>query len=103
MARALYNGGDIFLLDGLFDSFDEKEKKTFFTRVILRELSTKTVIFTNSERTLARLSDKIVVMKDGVIQEEGGIDYFDSQNNSLFDNIINTDNVVQTKTTKFSK
>jgi len=60
----------------------------------LRWLRDKTVIFTGNERTLARLSDKILVFDGGELKEEGNIDDFDAMDASLFDSIINADNVM---------
>jgi ABC-type multidrug transport system fused ATPase/permease subunit len=83
---------------------DASEKKDFFTRICLRELRDQTVIFTNNERTLARLSDKIMVFTDCVIEEQGNIDELDAIDASLFDSIINADNVMGgTKASGFAK
>lgn len=73
---------------------DATEKKDYFTRICLRWLRDKTVIFTGNERTLARLSDKILVFDQGRKEEEGNIDDFDALDASLFDSIINADNVM---------
>lgn len=103
LARCLYTKADIYLLDGVFDSMDMSERKNYFTRVVLRELRDATVIFTNTERTLARLSDKILVFNNGYIEEQGDIDHLDNKKNSLFNEIVNTDNVMGGYTTGFSK
>jgi len=73
---------------------DATEKKDFFTRICLRWLRDKTVIFTGNDRTLSRLSDKVLVFDGGEIKEEGNIDNFDNLDSSLFDSIINADNVM---------
>ena len=54
----------------------------------------QTVIFTNNERTLARLSDKIMVFSECVVEEQGNIDELDAIDASLFDSVINADNVM---------
>ncbi len=78
LARSIYHKAHIYLFDGVFDGMDASEKKDFFTRICLRELRDQTVIFTNNERTLARLSDKIMVFTDCVIEEQGNIDELDA-------------------------
>jgi ATP-binding cassette subfamily C (CFTR/MRP) protein 4 len=104
LARSIYHKAHIYLFDGVFDGMDASEKKDFFTRICLRELRDQTVIFTNNERTLARLSDKIMVFTDCVIEEQGNIDELDAIDASLFDSIINADNVMGgTKASGFAK
>ena len=84
------------MFDGVFDTMDAAERKDYFTRICLRELADETVIFTGNERVQARLSDQILVLRDGVIEEQGSIDQLDALGpNSLFDSIINEDAVVK--------
>lgn len=103
IARCLYNEADIYMFDGVFDFIDNYERKELFTRVVLKYLQNKTVIFTNTERLLARLSDRILVMDKGVIEEDGHIDEIDKKSESLFADIINSDNFMQFQVTGFSK
>jgi ATP-binding cassette subfamily C (CFTR/MRP) protein 1 len=98
LARALYQNCDIYLLDGLFEGMDSTEKKDFFTRIILRELRNCTVVFTECQRSLARLADRIVVLEQGCIGEHGTIDELDSREDTLFSQIVNQDNVMGTDT-----
>jgi len=104
LARALYQKPDIFLFDGVFEGMDSLEKKEFFTRVCLRELRSSTILFTSNERTLARLSDRIMVLNEGGLGQLGTIDELDLQGTQgLFYSITTSDNVMGGKTTGMSK
>lgn len=104
MARALYIKADIYLFDGIFDGLDATEKKEFFTRICLRELRQQTVMFTSNERSLARLSERIIVLNEGCIVEQGTIDELDKLGEeSTFFQLTNADNVMGGKQTGMSK
>lgn len=104
LARTLYQKSDIYLFDGVFDGLDAIEKKEFFTRICLRELKQQTVLFTCNERSLARLSDRIIVLNEGCIVEQGTIDEIDALGETgLFFQITNADNVMGGSNTGMSK
>lgn len=104
LARTLYQKSDIYLFDGVFDGLDAIEKKEFFTRICLRELRQQTVLFTCNERSLARLSDRIIVLNEGCIVEQGTIDEIDALGDTgLFFQITNADNVMGGSNTGMSK
>ena len=73
MARALYNDGDIYLLDDPLSAVDAHVGKHMFNEVLGPEglLKDKTRILVTHGVSFLPNVDKIVVMKDGTISEVG--------------------------------
>ena len=69
MARAIYNGGDIFLLDDPFSSLDPKMTREIFFSSIFGTLKDKTVILATNRTDFLEEMDRILFLKDNKIQE----------------------------------
>jgi ABC-type multidrug transport system fused ATPase/permease subunit len=72
LARCIYHDPDIILLEDFFGSFDVSAAKRLFTEVIKLQLSKgKCVVLYTQQKKFLRESDKILVLKNGKVIEEG--------------------------------
>ena len=69
MARAIYNGGDIFLLDDPFSSLDSKMTREIFLSSIFGVLKEKTVILATNRTDFLEKMDRILFLNDRKIHE----------------------------------
>lgn len=74
LARACYNGADVYLLDDPLSAVDAHVGKHIFNEVIQGQealLKDKTRVLVTHGITFLPKTDHIVVVKDGVISEQG--------------------------------
>ncbi|GAV86836.1 ABC_tran domain-containing protein/ABC_membrane domain-containing protein [Cephalotus follicularis] len=71
IARALYQGSDIYLFDDPFSAVDAHTGSHLFKEVLLGHLSSKTVIYVTHQVEFLTAADLILVMKDGRIIQAG--------------------------------
>ena len=81
LARASYSNADIFLLDDPLSAVDSHVGKHIFEKVIGSDgiLSGKTRVLVTHSLTYLPCTDKIIVMKDGKISEQGSYEELVSQ------------------------
>lgn len=70
LSRALYRRSDILVLDEPTASLDAKSEMEIF-KELLTNSENKTVIFISHRITSARYADKIILLKEGAIIEQG--------------------------------
>lgn len=71
MARAVYAETDMYLLDDPLSAVDAHVGKHMFEECIDKYLKGKTRILVTHQLQYLRNVDRIIVLKDGVIQAEG--------------------------------
>ncbi|XVF03668.1 hypothetical protein REPUB_Repub05bG0013200 [Reevesia pubescens] len=71
IARALYQGADIYLFDDPFSAVDAHTGSHLFKEVLLGILSSETVIYVTHQVEFLPAADLILVMKDGRITQAG--------------------------------
>lgn len=71
IARAIYSDADIFIIDDCLSALDAHVGKNIFFNVLCQELKDKTTIFVTHALHYLKHSKKIIVMKDGKIEQEG--------------------------------
>ncbi|XP_033100977.1 multidrug resistance-associated protein 5-like isoform X2 [Anneissia japonica] len=71
LARALYSGGDIFLLDDPLSAVDAHVGKHIFHRCIRELMKDKTVIFVTHHLQYLQYCDDIYLLRSGRIYENG--------------------------------
>lgn len=76
LARACYNNSDVYILDDPLSAVDAHVGKNLFDKVIGPNgfLKNKTRILITHKVTLMKNVDKIIVLKDGRISEQGSYD-----------------------------
>ena len=73
MARAVYSGKDLILLDDPMSALDGNVKRQIFEKVIMGVLKNKTRVLVTHAMDFLHLCDKIIVMKEGEIFLEGSL------------------------------
>ncbi|XVE80511.1 hypothetical protein DITRI_Ditri14bG0145900 [Diplodiscus trichospermus] len=71
IARALYQDADIYLFDDPFSAVDAHTGSHLFKEVLLRKLSSKTVIYVTHQVEFLPVADLILVMNNGRITQAG--------------------------------
>ncbi|KAJ1262043.1 hypothetical protein BS78_09G077000 [Paspalum vaginatum] len=71
LARAVYNDADIYLLDDPFSAVDAHTAATLFNDCVMAVLQNKTVILVTHQVEFLSKVDKIMVMENGEITQEG--------------------------------
>ena len=71
LARAIYADADIYLMDDPLSAVDAHVGKHMFEECIDKYLQGKTRILVTHQLQYLRNVDRIIVLKDGVIQAEG--------------------------------
>jgi len=69
LVRLLYSTADIYMLNNYFDLLSKDKQIESFKRVVNEYLADKTVIFATNNVHLVKMSDKVLVMRDGRIVE----------------------------------
>lgn len=74
LARAIVIEPDVLLMDEPLSALDENLREEMRREVdnLQRELGVTTIFVTHDQREALSMSDKIVVMRDGKMQQEGG-------------------------------
>ncbi|WP_339223015.1 ABC transporter ATP-binding protein [Paenibacillus sp. FSL H8-0332] len=70
ISRALFKNSDILILDEPTSSLDSKSEIDIYNH-LFNVIENKTIIFVSHRIAAARNADKIIMIKDGVILEEG--------------------------------
>ncbi|KAH0643644.1 hypothetical protein KY289_034618 [Solanum tuberosum] len=87
MARAVYSDSDVCIFDDPLSALDADVGRQVFERCIKGELKGKTrVLVTNQLHFLSQV-DKIVLVHDGMVKEEGTFEYL-SNNGILFQKLM---------------
>ncbi|KAL6911536.1 hypothetical protein ACP4OV_000341 [Aristida adscensionis] len=71
LARALYSDADVYLLDDPFSAVDAHTGAHLFKECLMRQMSSKTVIYVTHQLEFLRDADLVLVMKDGRIVQSG--------------------------------
>ncbi|KAH3731572.1 multidrug resistance-associated protein 1 [Pelomyxa schiedti] len=87
LARAVYQTGDIYLLDDTLSAVDANVGEKIFTDCICGILKEKTRIFVTQQFQYLNRVDRIFVMKNGTIVETGTFEELSTQENSEFSNL----------------
>ncbi|MDA3918007.1 MAG: ABC transporter ATP-binding protein [Deltaproteobacteria bacterium] len=110
LARAIVIEPDVLLMDEPLSALDENLREDMRREIdnLQQQLGVTTIFVTHDQREALSMSDKVVVMKDGIVQQEGGPEevYNHSTNHFVADflghsNFINA--IVEDKTEKFTK
>ncbi|GAA0146210.1 ATP-binding cassette [Lithospermum erythrorhizon] len=87
MARAVYSNSDVYIFDDPLSALDAHVGRQVFEKCIKEELKGKTrVLVTNQLHFLSHV-DKIILVHDGMVKEEGTFDYL-SNNGLLFQKLM---------------
>ncbi|KAK3797649.1 hypothetical protein RRG08_054673 [Elysia crispata] len=71
LARSIYHGGDIILMDDPLSAVDTNVGRHIFQRCIVDLLADKTVILVTHQLQYLKQVDRIVVLRDGCIHDVG--------------------------------
>lgn len=71
LARVLYRGADIYLLDDPLSALDPKVANHVFRHMVRGEMAGSTRVLVSHRLEYALMADRVLVMKDGEIQEMG--------------------------------
>lgn len=89
LARAIVIEPDVLLMDEPLSALDENLREEMRREIdnLQQELGVTTIFVTHDQREALSMSDKVVVMKDGVVQQEGTPEevYNDSANHFVAD------------------
>ncbi|RAL50240.1 hypothetical protein DM860_007914 [Cuscuta australis] len=87
MARAVYSDSEVYIFDDPLSALDADVGRQVFEKCIRGELRGKTrVLVTNQLHFLSQV-DKIVLVQDGMVKEEGTFEYL-SNNGDLFQKLM---------------
>ncbi|XP_031131650.1 ABC transporter C family member 2-like isoform X1 [Ipomoea triloba] len=87
MARAVYSDSDVYIFDDPLSALDADVGRQVFEKCIRGELRGKTrVLVTNQLHFLSQV-DKIILVHDGMVKEEGTFEYL-SNNGNLFQKLM---------------
>ena len=98
IARALVNEPEVLLLDEPLGALDLKLRKEMQVELkrIQRELGITFIFITHDQEEALTMSDRIVVMKDGIIQQIGTpIDIYNEPINSFVADFIGESNILE--------
>ena len=86
IARALYSDADIFLIDDCLSALDAYVGKSIFFNVLKDYLHSKgkTIIFVTNAIDYTEYSDRILVLDNGRIIQDGSPKSLEDEENSLF-------------------
>ncbi|VDM31745.1 unnamed protein product [Toxocara canis] len=87
IARAAYQSADIFLLDDPFSSVDRRIANRIFVNLFGGVLHNKTTIFTTDALHLLKNVDRIIVVEEGGIHEQGTYEQL-LRNRGLFSELV---------------
>ncbi len=89
LARAIVIEPDVLLMDEPLSALDENLREDMRREIdnLQQDLGVTTIFVTHDQREALSMSDKVVVMKDGVVQQEGTPEevYNDSSNHFVAD------------------
>ncbi|OEL13582.1 ABC transporter C family member 8 [Dichanthelium oligosanthes] len=88
LARAVYNDAEIYLLDDPFSAVDAHTAATLFNDCVMAALENKTVILVTHQVEFLSKVDKILVMEDGEITQEGTYQEL-LQSGKAFEQLVN--------------
>ncbi|CAN6345532.1 unnamed protein product [Urochloa humidicola] len=88
LARAVYNDADIYLLDDPFSAVDAHTAATLFNDCVMGALENKTVILVTHQVEFLSKVDKILVMENGEITQEGTYQEL-LQSGTAFEQLVN--------------
>ncbi|CAN6336516.1 unnamed protein product [Urochloa humidicola] len=88
LARAVYNDADIYLLDDPFSAVDAHTAATLFNDCVMAALENKTVILVTHQVEFLSKVDKILVMENGEITQEGTYQEL-LQSGTAFEQLVN--------------
>ena len=74
LAREVYMNADVYLLDDPLSAVDAKVGRKIFEKCICGVLSQKTRILSTHQLHLHKNADRVIVMKDGSLAQEGSHD-----------------------------
>ncbi|XP_022762662.1 ABC transporter C family member 12-like isoform X1 [Durio zibethinus] len=87
MARAVYSNSDVYIFDDPLSALDAHVAQQVFNRCIKEELQGKTRILVTNQLHFLPHVDRILLVSDGVIKEEGTFEEI-SKNGRLFQKLM---------------
>ncbi|XVE94233.1 hypothetical protein REPUB_Repub01dG0264000 [Reevesia pubescens] len=87
MARAVYSNSDVYIFDDPLSALDAHVAQQVFNRCIKEELQGKTIILVTNQLHFLPHVDRILLVCDGVIKEEGTFEEI-SKNGRLFQKLM---------------
>nr|CAB3488302.1 unnamed protein product [Digitaria exilis] len=87
MARAVYSDSDVYIFDDPLSALDAHVGRQVFDKCIKEELQHKTRVLVTNQLHFLPYVDKILLIHDGVIKEEGTFDEL-SNNGELFKKLM---------------
>lgn len=100
IARAIVNEPDILLLDESLSALDMKLRKQmqYELRQLQQNLGITFIFVTHDQEEALAMSDEIIVMDDGIVQQSGTpVDIYDEPINHFVANFIGESNIVPGK------
>ncbi|MDO1605066.1 ABC transporter ATP-binding protein [Lactobacillus sp. YT155] len=97
IARAIVNEPEILLLDEPLSALDMKLRKNmqYELRQLQQELGITFIFVTHDQEEALAMSDEIIVMNDGIVQQSGSpVDIYDEPVNHFVANFIGESNIV---------
>lgn len=71
LARAVYDDGDIYLLDDVLSAVDLHVSRKIIENCVLGILKSKTVVLVTHNLAISKYADKVILMHEGRVAEEG--------------------------------
>ncbi|GMN54603.1 hypothetical protein TIFTF001_023730 [Ficus carica] len=87
MARAVYSNADVFIFDDPLSALDARVGRQVFNNCIKQELEGKTRLLVTNQLHFLPQVDRVVVVCDGMIREEGTYDEL-AKNGKLFQKLM---------------
>lgn len=100
IARAIVNEPEILLLDESLSALDMKLRKQmqYELRQLQQDLGITFIFVTHDQEEALAMSDEIIVMNDGIVQQSGSpVDIYDEPVNHFVANFIGESNIVPGK------
>ncbi|CAH2034504.1 unnamed protein product [Thlaspi arvense] len=87
MARAVYSNSDVYIFDDPLSALDAHVAQQVFDSCMKDELKGKTMILITNQLHFLPLMDRIILVSDGMIKDEGTFEEL-SENGSLFQKLM---------------
>ncbi|CAM8900430.1 unnamed protein product [Rhodiola kirilowii] len=87
MARAVYSNSDVYIFDDPLSALDAHVGRQVFNRCIKEELQGKTRVLVTNQLHFLPMVDRIIVMSDGIIKEDGTFEEL-SKNGIIFQKLM---------------
>uniref|UniRef100_A0A7N0VJT6 ABC-type xenobiotic transporter n=1 Tax=Kalanchoe fedtschenkoi TaxID=63787 RepID=A0A7N0VJT6_KALFE len=95
LARAVYSDSDVFIFDDPLSALDAHVGRQVFHKCIKEELGGKTRVLVTNQLHFLPLVDKIIIMRKGVVAEEGTFEQL-SKEGILFNELMENAGKIET-------